>query len=436
MSCFAVLCDLLVDGTDRPPIRNAILLVEDGRITKLGEASEIPIPEGYDTIDCQGETVLPGLINSHSHITWSGADPDGSAPTSIVDQAKLPMTEKALCGFANLLEEMSSGVTTIRSLGERDGIDIALRDAINACTLPGPRLLACGAPLRPWHGTAAFLGHVADGVDEVRKMVRQRIAEGVDVIKMFATNIQAGPGEEAYRRGDLTGVPAYTKEELRVAVEEAHGADVAVAAHAIGGPALRWAAEVGVDSVEHANLIREDDIDSLVKSGCVLSDPNYYLFFDDQVGFRSRATWGNLPAWWRKKVTEAGEHTRRVHRMALQQGVKFSLALDSSHGFMWRELRCMVDILGASPQQALAAATRDSAALCRLPDVGTLEPGKRADLISVAGNPLQDIDAMKDVRVILRDGVRYDLFLSQCRKTRALAEELCSMHAANAGTAS
>ena len=424
MTRFALSCDLLVDGTDRAPIENGVLLVQDDRITAVGTATEVSIPDGFERIDCSGQTVLPGLINSHSHIAWSGASFAGPAAASITEQETLPLEIKAIAAHANLLQELASGVTTVRSLGESRGMDIILRDAIDSHRLAGPRLLASGVPLRSGHGTAAFLGEVADGESELRRAVRKRVSEGVDVIKVFATNIQAGSGETAYRRGDLTEVAAYTKEELRIVAEEARRAGVPVAAHAIGGPALRWSAEVGVDSVEHANLLAEEDIEVLVKTGCVLSDPNYYLFFDEEFGFTSRKTWSQLPEWWRDKVAKTGERTRNVHRKAVQEGVTISLALDSGHGFMWRELRCMVDVIGATPLEAIAAVTRNSAALCGLPDIGTLEPGKRADVISVRGNPLANIESMKDVALVMRDGVRYDPLLRAHQEAEGLERAL------------
>jgi imidazolonepropionase-like amidohydrolase len=246
--------------------------------------------------------------------------------------------------------------------------------------------------------------------------VREAISRGVDVVKIFATNIQAGTGNVAYRLGDLTGVPAYTQEELAVAVAEAHRAGRRVAAHAIGGPGLRWAMEAGVDSVEHANLIEEGDIEFFLKTGCVLSDPNLYLFFDSEYGFESRRDWNALPSWWQAKVRRAAEQTRTVQRKALAAGVAFALGLDSGHGVLWREVKCMVEVLGASPMDAILAVTRNGAAVCGLSDVGTLEPGKQADVIAVDGDPLRDIATLANVRMVMKGGKRYDEVLTTYRE--------------------
>ncbi len=405
----------VIDGTGAPPIQDGIVLIEDGRILDVGPDSQVLVPPSADVVDCGSWTVLPGLIDSHSHIVWRGANPYRETGDSIVLQEKIPIPLKAVLAFRNLLDDMSSGVTTVRSLGATGGIDLVLRDAITGGDLPGPRILASGQPIRPSHGTADFLGRPADGVEEVRKAVRETISRGADVIKVFATNIQAGTGNVAYRLGDLTDVPAYTQEELAVAVAEAHHAGRKVAAHAIGGLGLRWAVEAGVDTIEHANLIEEGDIESFVKTGCVLSDPNLYLFFDREYGFESRRDWKDLPSWWQEKVRRAAERTRRVQREALAAGVMFALGLDSGHGVLWREMKCMIEVLGASPMDAIVAVTRNGAAACGLSDVGTLEPGRQADVIAVDGDPLRDVAALARVRMVMKGGKQFDGVLAAYR---------------------
>jgi len=407
----AIKAKQVIDGTGAPPIPDGVVLIEDGKILTVGSASEVQIPPSSEVINCSAWTVLPGLIDSHSHIIWRGANPERQSYGSIVLQEKIPIPLKSILAYRNLLDDMSSGVTTIRSLGASADIDLVLRDAILAGELPGPRLLASGQPIRPTHGTANFLGRPADGVEQVQQAVREAISKGVDVVKIFATNIQTGTGDVAYRLGDLTNVPAYTKEELAVAVEEAHRVGCRVAAHAIGGPALRWAIEVGVDSVEHANLIEEQDIEVFLKTGCVLSDPNLYLFFDSEYGFESRPNWNTLPSWWQTKVRRAAEQTRTVQRKALAAGVTFALALDSGHGILWREAKCMVEVLEASPMEAILAVTRNGALACGLSNVGTLEPGKHADIIAVDGDPLVDIATLANVRMVMKEGRCYDKVL-------------------------
>jgi imidazolonepropionase-like amidohydrolase len=410
-----------------PPIPHGVVLVDGDRIQQVGPAASVRIPPGCTTLDCTSETVLPGLIEAHSHPSFCGANRFKDQLGSIAVQVKHHPLLKYVRMFRNCLDDMRSGITTVRSLGTEDDSDIALRDMIDAGSLPGPRIIASGRPIRPSHGTAAFLGRAADGVEGVRRAVRECIAKGADVIKAFATNVQTGEGDVAYRRGDLTCVPAYTAEELAAICDEAHRAGIKVAAHAIGGPALRWAMEAGADSVEHANLLTAEDVEVFVRTKCVLSDPNLYLFFDSEFGFESRPAWRELPSWWQEKVFEGKERTRIHQAEALRAGVPFALALDSGHGLIWREAKCMVDILGASPQQALRSLTSTTARLCGRDDLGTLAPGQTADLISVAGDPLRDITCLKDVKLIMKEGKRYDGLLSQVAGVEDAAHELASL---------
>jgi imidazolonepropionase-like amidohydrolase len=409
-----------------PPIPHGVVLVEGDRIIKVGPPSTVRIPPGCTTIDCSNTTVMPGLIEAHSHLSFCGANRFKEQLGPIAMQVNQPSLLRYIRMYKNCLVDMMSGITTIRSLGTNDDSDLVLRDQINSGKLCGPRIIASGRPIRPSHGTAAFLGKAADGKEDVRKAVRESFAKGVDVIKVFATNIQGGESNVAYRRGDLTCVPAYTKEELCMICEEAHRAEIKVAAHAIGGPALRWAMEAGADSVEHVNLIEEGDIETFLQTGCTLSDPNLYLFFDEEYGFESRPEWRELPSWWQAKVLEAKERTRIYQTMAYKAGVRFALALDSGHGLIWREAKCMVDILGASTQDVIRALTRDTAQLCGLEDVGVLAEGKTADIISVEGDPLKDITCLKDVKFIMKAGKRFDAFLSHVSAADEAAHELAS----------
>jgi imidazolonepropionase-like amidohydrolase len=245
----------------------------------------------------------------------------------------------------------------------------------------------------------------ADGVDELRRRIRENYSMGAQCVKIFATNIQNGDRFEDYLHSDLTGVPAYSKEELQAAIDEAHNLGMTVAAHAIGGPAMRWAMELGIDSVEHANLLEEEDIECFLRYGTFLSDPNLQLFFDSETGFESFESW--KIDWWRPKVIKAREQTRKYIPQAIRAGVKVCLATDSTHGSLWKEIELLVKI-GASPAEALLAVTRNSAQLLRMADqVGTLEPGKYADLISVRGDPLADITAVRRVGLVMKAGRQY-----------------------------
>jgi len=384
-----------------PPIPQGVVVVEGERIVALGRPEEVRVPPDSTVIDCREETVLPGLIDTHAHITA-----DNRYGYALESHEALDLPTLVLRGSMSLRDDLASGVTTMRTLGDRDDVELRFREAIRRGEIPGPRLVICVRALRPSHGTAAMLAFPADGPEEIRRRIRENFFLGAQCTKIFATNVQNGPGFLDYLRGDLTGEPAYTQEELRAAVEESHALGMKVAAHAIGGPAMRWAMEVGVDSIEHGNLLEEQDIEWMVRYGTYLSDPNLQLFFDEETGFETFPTWKY--DWWREKVERAREQTARYLPEAIRAGVKVCLATDSTHASLWREARHLVG-LGVSNRYALLALTKHGAELLGIDDqVGTLAPGKIADLIAVRGDPLVDILALRDVRMVMQAGRRCD----------------------------
>lgn len=395
---------LLIDGTGTPPIPDGAILVEEGRIVEVGKLENLHFPSDTRIINRRHETLLPGLVDSHIHVAI-----DSTIDESVSLQQERPDALKALRGYMSLQKDLMSGVTTARSLGDGCDVDRIIRDAIVRGEINGPRILACVLALRPSHGTAPKTAICADGIDELRRRTREAIARGADVIKIFASNIIRGNTHLDYLRGDLTRVAAYTKEEMAVVAEEAHRVGIKVAAHAIGGPALRWALQAGIDSVEHANLIDEEDIEVFLETGGFLSDPNLHLFFDPEIGFEGEGNrthkWGELPEWWHEKVRLAREQTRTVMSRAVKMGVKFALGTDLNHGGLWKEAKYFVQALGATEMEAILAITKNGAKLCGLEDqIGTLEKGKSGDIISVNGNPLERIECLQDVQFVVKEG--------------------------------
>ncbi len=238
------------------------------------------------------------------------------------------------------------------------------------------------------------------------KMIRQNYSMGADVVKLFVTGVSNGDTDEDYRRGGFTQVPAYSRKELFAAIGEAHDLGMKVAGHAIGGPAMRWAMEAGIDSVEHANMLEEQDIEYFVKYGTRLSSPNLQELFDEETGFQARENYKE--DWWRTKVIEATRLSEKYMPQAIKSGVKICLSVDSTHGFLWKEVKYLVSIIGASNTEALLAVTKNSAELLGMEDsIGTIEKGKLADIISVRGDPLKDITVLKDVSLVMKDGQQY-----------------------------
>ncbi len=386
---------ILIIDPEKAPVSNGVVILEDEKITYAGPTVEIPA--GSSVIDCSEDTVMPALIDTHGHITANS-----KYRVTLKDQHTLDLPTAVIRGAMNLRSDLEAGVTTMRTLGDIGDVELRFREAIKSGETPGPRLLICIRALRPSHGTAPFLAAAVDGPAEIRKFIRQNFSMGADVVKLFVTNVSNGLTDEDYRRGDLTQVPAYSREELFAAIGEAHDLGMKVTGHAIGGPAMRWAMEAGIDSVEHANMLEEQDIEYFVKYGTRLSDPNLQLFFDPETGFQSRENY--KMAWWREKVETARNLTQKYMPQAMRAGVKICLAVDSTHSFLWKEAKYLVEI-GASTKEALLAVGKNNAELLGLRDVlGTLEKGKFADIISVKGNPLQDICTLKDVRLVMKEG--------------------------------
>jgi len=395
----------LITEPGKDPINNGIVLIENDRILEVGKQENIKIPPDTQIIDCSNLTVMPGFVDSHTHITSNNKY---KVPLDVHHAIDLPTA--ILRGIGNLRDDMVTGVTTMRALGDREDVELRFRDCINRGEVAGPRLVICIEALRPSHGTAKFMGTSCDGPFALRKRIRELFSMGAECVKLFATNIQNGNRYEDYLRSDLTGVPAYTKEELFAAIDEAHTLGMTVAAHAIGGPAMRWAMEAGIDSVEHANLLEESDIEYFLKYGTYLSDPNLQLFFDAETGFESFESW-ELD-WWREKVRHTIEHTSKYIPQAIREGVKVALATDSTHGTLYKEIEILVK-LGVPNSEALKAVTVNSAKLLKVEnDIGTLEKGKYADMVALDGDPLTDIQSIRNVKMVMKGGKQYqDLFM-------------------------
>lgn len=386
---------LLIVHPDDAPIPKGMVLVDKGRVVDVG--ADLAVPAGAEVVDCSAYTAMPALIDSHVHITINNRF---GVPLSA--HFDIDATTAVLRGAMNLRSDLASGVTTMRTLGDRPGVEKAFQGAIDRGEAVGPRLQVCVRALRPSHGTAPFLSFPADGEEELALKIRENFARGADWTKLFITNVRRGDAYEDYIRGDLTDVPAYSKREIEAAIAASHGLGIPVAAHAIGGPAMRWAIEAGIDSIEHANLLTEEDVALFAKSGAYLSDPNLQLFFDDEVGFASFPTWAW--DWWRERVERARESTAEHLPEAVRAGVKLCLGTDSTHATLWREAKALVG-LGVSEVDALKAVTTNTAEMLGMADrVGHLRPGMLADAIALSGNPLEDIAQLRHVKMVMKAG--------------------------------
>ena len=402
MNCYVQAPRILLGNGD--VLENSGILIHDGTIAQIGGSPSLP--EGTTILSLENGTLMPGFIDSHSH-----AGEDSCREEGISQQHLQPDGRKALRGLMSLQKDLRAGTTTIRLLGDGFGmVDKQLREAVQAGEVQGPHILACCMALRPSCGTSPEIAYAADGGDEVRRRVREAVFAGADVIKLFITNISRGSTYLDYLKGDLTRFAAYTYPEIAAAAEEAHRAGLKVACHCLGGEAARWALQAGVDSLEHCNLMALEDIPLFLETKTFLSDPNLHLFFDPEKGFESPSNkthkWDELPSWWHDKVYEARENTRVVFREALRRGVPFALGTDLNHGGLWLECKYFVQEIGATPMQAIQAITQNGALCCGIEDqAGTIAPGKRADLVCVRGNPLENIQQLREVGFVMKSGV-------------------------------
>ena len=298
---------------------------------------------------------------------------------------------QALRATANLRRDLAAGTTTMRVMAEEHFLDAQVRDAIDAGVIPGPRLFCAtrGITASNGHGRA----HTAfDGVDEIRRGVRENFQHGADHVKLFAT------GGVSSSNTTLQA-SVYSREEIRAAVEEAHRVGKYAAAHAHGGLGLRLAVEEGVSTIEHGVLASDDDI-ALMKERSVWLVCTFSIFMHPagiEQGDGHTSAIMEKVLWARRQVAESFPRH-------LASGIRIAVGTDSMHGLMAFEMATLVR-LGVSSHDALIAGTRGGAEACRVHgDLGTLTPGKRADLIAIEGDPLRNIEDLQKVRLVIKDG--------------------------------
>jgi len=376
------------DGTSEGVIEDGAVVVEDGRIASVGPARGLP----PNTVDLGDATLMPGLVDAHVHLVW-----DASAePHEVVERESHALT--VLRCAKNAALHLRAGVTTVRDVGSADGLAVEIGRAVELGILSGPRVVAAGRAIAMTGGHGWFLGREADGPDAVRRAAREEIKAGASCIKLMASGGVYGHAEEP-------GSPQLTVEEMRPAVEEAHKAGRKAAAHAYSVEAINNALEAGVDSVEHGSFLDRETVGRMREQGTYLV-PTMSVY----AAMAEKGPGLGSPEYITRKTAEVLEAGGEAFRLALEAGVPVAAGTDCGapghpHGTLPEELRLMVEA-GATPQQALRFGTSAAAELLGLGDeVGALEPGKRADLLAVAGDPTLDIRALREVRLVLRDGV-------------------------------
>ncbi len=396
----------LVDVDAGTELRNQVILIRDNRITAVGQALEIPA--GATVIDLSTMTVLPGLIDCHTHLADGARDPSGDPLTYLKRTAQ----EVALESVPNARLTLESGFTTVRDVGVYRALtDVALRDAIARGDVPGPRMYVAGAYVTITGGAGALTGAApdiqlpwdlrygqADSPWEVRAVIRKLANNGADHIKILSSGA-------VLEHGSNPNSQEFTMEELRAAVEEAAAFGLRVEAHAHSTQGIKNAILAGVASVEHASMIDDKGIALANQHGTYL-DMDIY----DEECIEDEARHGAIPADFVQHDAALGQIQRDNFRKAVAAGAKMSFGTDAGvcpYGIAARQFAFMVKY-GMTPLQAIQAATKNAADLLGHSDVlGSIKPGKYADIIAVKGDPLQDVSTLENVSFVMKEGKVY-----------------------------
>lgn len=398
--------DRLIDGTGAAPVRDAVLVVEAGKIVSVhqGRAPEGLAPADAQVLDFPGCTVMPGLIDTHVHLNLPG---DG---TSLEDAVREPEGVLVATSVMTAQRALAAGITTVRDVGAVGSTAIHVRRALQLGYGHGPRVLACGQPITITGGHTWYMGGEADGEDGLRRKVRHMVKLGADFIKVM--------GSGGGTLNTISYKPSYRREEMIALADEAHRLDRKITVHCLCAESTDYAVEAGVDQIEHAGFIADAQgnqrydaavVDRLAKSGIPVTST---LAVGGAVLRTMRAIARRTPAEealltrWIKMCDENLLHFRKMR----EAGVRFVAGTDAG----WRftpfdglpfEMQLMHD--GGMPNdEAITAGTGFAAQVIGIDDkVGTLKPGLAADVIVVGGDPTADLKALEDLRLVMQDGV-------------------------------
>ena len=400
----------LFDATSDAVKTNAIIVVEGEKIQKVGSPAEISIPAGAEVIDLSADTVLPGLIDCHTHL---GSRADRYNP--IYDFRDTPFNS-AFAGVVNARKTLEAGFTTVRDVGSLPFLAVDLRNSIHEGFIPGPRIVASGPGISITGGHGDLNSYspqtsvmmfpaerdfaIVDSPDEMRHTVRAQVKYGVDVVKVLASG-------GVLSKGDSPGAPQFTFEELKVAADTAHQAGRKIAAHAHGAQSIKDAIRAGFDSIEHASLVDDEGIALAKEHG------TYFVMdiYNDDYLLGNAIKFGLEPENVEKE-RKVGRTQRENFAKAFKAGVKMAFGTDAGvypHGDNAKQFSTMVRF-GMSPAQAIHAATSSAADLIgRSGEVGTIEVGKYADIVAVRGDPLKDVTTLEKMDFVMKGGRVYKM---------------------------
>jgi imidazolonepropionase-like amidohydrolase len=400
----AIQAGRLIDPEAGRVYENQVVLVDGDRVKAVGPG--LAIPEGIPVIDLSDYTVLPGLIDCHTHLIGNIKEAE---PLLVLRKTGAQL---AFDSIPNARKTLEAGFTTVRDVGTyRAFVDLALRDAINAGIVVGPRMYAAGAYVTISGGAGAMTGlapdielpkelrfGVADGPYQVRQRVREIARQGADLIKVLSTGA-------VLTHGSNPTAEEFTPEELEAAVDEARKHGLRVAAHAHSPAGIKNAVLAGVASIEHGSFLDDETIALMKEHGVYLVDD---IYNDDYI--LSEAARAGMPPDFRAKEARLGQIQRENFRRAVEAGVKMAFGTDAGvypHGDNAKQFAYMVKY-GMTPMQAIQAATINAADLLGQRELlGSLRPGKKADLIAVHGDPLADVSVLEKVEFVMKDGQVY-----------------------------
>jgi imidazolonepropionase-like amidohydrolase len=397
----------IIDGTGAAPMTDGAIVVTDDKITAIGPLAAMTFPAGTRVIDLGDATLMPGFIDSHTHIVGRVlGDPEGQN-ASVRDYDSFG----AMLAVGNAERTLLAGFTTIRNLGAGDFTDLALRKAINDGFVSGPRMRAAAHSVgitgghcdengyKPGLADGDYKTGIADGPDQVRAAVRYQVKYGADVIKTCATG-------GVLSEGDAVGATQYTYEELKAMVDEAHKLERKVAAHAHGTEGIKIATRAGVSSIEHGSFLDVEGAKMMAERGTYLVPT---LMAGEQVEKLAKS--GVLRGYRGEKALAAAAAMRNAIKLAVANRVPIALGTDAGvipHGTNAREFILMVEWGGMRPMDAIVAGTLNAAKLLGWDStIGSLAPGKYADIVAVSGDPSKDIKRVENVVFVMKAGAIY-----------------------------
>ena len=361
--------------------QDPVVTVENDRIVnvRFGVSS---MPDNGKIVELKGCTLLPGFIDAHDHLALSPQLKNYPAIMADPDPVLLVRS------IINMKTDLYAGVTTSRCLGDRNFLDLYLKDAVNQGLIEGPRIYTCTRGLKASHAHG-FVGTPFDGVEAMRAAVRENIRRGADFIKIFVTgNFRQSPW-----------LPYYlSPQEIFTIAEEAHRVGKKVAAHCIGGEGLNQCIEQGVDIIEHAYYATDAQIESLLKK-------DRWVVFTPSNNFND-ARWANVSEKAVNEMRINREEVLNSQQKVLNSGVKFAIGTDATHGEVAEDVIFVVNTMGGTIPRALQGISKSAAELCELSQlVGSITEGKKADIVAVNGVLEKDIQVLRNVCFVMKDGI-------------------------------